>query len=63
MTMILHHGMQRRAAAGAVRQQQQHVAPRRLAVCRAAIAAESRITKKQLAFPFVRIQGQEEVRC
>jgi hypothetical protein len=56
--MQLQRGMQQRAAQ---RCQQQHVAHRRLAICRAAIAAEARTTKKQLAFPFTRIQGQEEV--
>jgi hypothetical protein len=56
--MQLQWSMQQRAAQ---RCQQQHVAHRRLAICRAAIAADARTTKKQLAFPFVRIQGQEEV--
>ncbi|KAF6256262.1 P-loop containing nucleoside triphosphate hydrolase protein [Scenedesmus sp. NREL 46B-D3] len=57
--MQLQRGVQQRAAQ---RCQQQHVAHRRLAMCRAAAAVEGRITKKQLAFPFVRIQGQEEMK-
>jgi len=30
--------------------------------CQAAVADAPRVTKKQLAFPFVRIQGQEEMK-
>eukprot|EP00882_Tetradesmus_deserticola_P024862 GHRQ01027195.1.p1 GENE.GHRQ01027195.1~~GHRQ01027195.1.p1 ORF type:complete len:211 (+),score=51.12 GHRQ01027195.1:143-775(+) len=57
--MQLQRGLQQRSAH---RCQQQHVAHRKLAICRAAAAVEGRTTKKQLAFPFVRIQGQEEMK-